>query len=118
MEPPVRGPCFGDGLPKAFASCGNKNDAASKKPLISGHHSKKTTHTSRVPVPRPFGRNLSRLRVQRCLTQYELAVYAEISRYHLQRLEKGQCQPTLPVVLRLKKALKCSWDELMEGVEE
>ena len=71
-----------------------------------------------MPVPIPFGKNLSRLRGQRRLTQYELAIYAEVSRNHLQRLEKGLCQPTLPVILRLKKALKCSWDKLMEGVEE
>ncbi|MEI8233883.1 MAG: helix-turn-helix transcriptional regulator [Verrucomicrobiota bacterium] len=71
-----------------------------------------------MPVPRQFGRNLSRLRAERDLTQFQLAIEAEISRSYLQSLEKGQFQPTLPVILRLKKALQCSWEELMEGVEE
>ncbi|XHR28191.1 MAG: helix-turn-helix domain-containing protein [Chthoniobacteraceae bacterium] len=71
-----------------------------------------------MPGSIQFGKNLSRLRVQRGLTQFQLATEAEISRNHVQRLEKGQCQPTLAVVLRLKKALGCSWDELLEGVEE
>jgi transcriptional regulator with XRE-family HTH domain len=75
------------------------------------------SNTQKVPVLRTFGKNLSRLRVEHGMTQLQLAVEADISRYHLQRLESGQSQPTLPVVLRLKKALRCSWDELMEGLE-
>ncbi|XHR27717.1 MAG: helix-turn-helix domain-containing protein [Chthoniobacteraceae bacterium] len=71
-----------------------------------------------MSVPKQFGRNLSRLRGEHGLTQYQLAAYAEISRSYLQRIENGQFQPTLSVILRLKKALGCSWDVLMEGVEE
>ncbi|XHR28815.1 MAG: helix-turn-helix transcriptional regulator [Chthoniobacteraceae bacterium] len=64
-----------------------------------------------------FGKNVARLRVERSLTQLQLATEAELSRSSLQYIEKGRFYPSLAIVLRLKKALGCSWDVLMEGVE-
>jgi transcriptional regulator with XRE-family HTH domain len=64
-----------------------------------------------------LGRNVSRLRNQIRLTQEELAEKAEISRGFLQEIEKGGKNPTINVTARLRKALQCSWMELLQGIE-
>ena len=67
--------------------------------------------------PNIFGRNLSRLRTEAGLTQEQLCELAEIDRSYLQRVEAGNSQPTVAVAARLRKALRCSWDELMQGID-
>ena len=67
--------------------------------------------------PNIFGRNLSRLRAEAGLTQEKLCELAEIDRSFLQRIEAGNSQPTVAVAARLRKALRCSWDELMKGID-
>ena len=67
--------------------------------------------------PNIFGRNLSRLRTEASLTQEQLCELAEIDRSYLQRVEAGNSQPTVAVAARLRKALRCSWDELMKGID-
>jgi len=70
-----------------------------------------------VTPPNIFGRNLSRLRTEAGLTQEQLCELAEIDRSYLQRVEAGGSQPTVAVAARLRKALRCSWDELMKGID-
>ena len=60
-----------------------------------------------------FGRNVCRLRTVRELTQEQLAEKADISRRYLQEIEAGQMNPTVNILSRLHKALKCSWDDLL-----
>jgi len=64
-----------------------------------------------------LGRNVSRLRNQVGLTQEQFAEKAEISRGFLQEIEKGGKNPTINVTVRLKKALRCTWDVLFHGIE-
>jgi DNA-binding XRE family transcriptional regulator len=59
-----------------------------------------------------FGQNICRLRNERKLTQESLAEKADISRRFLQEIEAGTKNPTVNVIVRLKKALDCSWDDL------
>ncbi len=66
---------------------------------------------------RSLGRNLNRLRTQKGLTQRLLADLATIDRRFLQRIESGESGPTIEVMVKLKRALKCSWDDLLNGVE-
>ncbi|XHR28746.1 MAG: helix-turn-helix domain-containing protein [Chthoniobacteraceae bacterium] len=108
---------WGAGFLRRDAVCGNQKGITIKKPQECGIQNQKKSHSSKVPVPNQFGRNISRLRLERSLTQNRLCELAEIDRSYLQRIEKGQFQPTLPVILRLKRALDCSWDMLMKGVE-
>jgi transcriptional regulator with XRE-family HTH domain len=70
-----------------------------------------------VQVRKLFARNISRLRSEKGLTQEILSSFAQIDRSYLQRLESGAANPTLEVLFRLKKALKCSWSDLMQGME-
>jgi len=111
------GHVMGVGFLRRDAFCGNKKQLQWKKPHGCGIQNQKNSHSSKVPAPNQFGRNISRLRLERSLTQNRLCELAEIDRSYLQRIEKGQFQPTLPVILRLKRALGCSWAELMKGVE-
>jgi transcriptional regulator with XRE-family HTH domain len=64
-----------------------------------------------------FGQNVASLRASLLLTQEQLCERAEIDRSYLQRIESGASNPTIEVVARLKKALKCSWDALLHGME-
>jgi transcriptional regulator with XRE-family HTH domain len=64
-----------------------------------------------------LGRNVGRLRNQAGLTQEQLAEKAEISRGFLQEIEKGAKNPTMNVVTRLKRALRCTWEDLLRGLE-
>jgi len=50
------------------------------------------------------------------LTQEQLAEKAEISHRYLQSIEAGKKQPSINVVVRLRYALGCSWDELFQGI--
>ncbi len=64
-----------------------------------------------------FGQTVNRLRTHRQLTQEQLCEAAEIDRSYLQRIESGSSSPTIDVALRLKKALKCTWDQLFEDLD-
>jgi transcriptional regulator with XRE-family HTH domain len=64
-----------------------------------------------------FGRNLNRLRTAAGLTQEDLAEKSEISVRYLQFLEAGRYVPTVVVAGRIRKGLRCSWDELMKGID-
>jgi len=56
------------------------------------------------------------MRMKRGLTQERLAEMSEISHRYLQSLEAGQKEPSISVVVRLRKALECPWDDLLEGL--
>jgi len=60
-----------------------------------------------------FGKQLQRLRTRRGLTQEQLAVTASLSRAFLTRLELGQHDPSLSMLVRLAKALRVSVTELL-----
>ena len=64
-----------------------------------------------------FGRNVARLRGKAELTQEQLAEKADIDRSQVQRIENGTSSPTLETVIRLKHSLRCSWDELLKGLD-
>jgi len=59
-----------------------------------------------------FGQNVCRLRTAAKLTQENLAEKADLSRRFLQAIEAGNKNPTVNTVVRLKKALACSWHDL------
>ncbi len=59
-----------------------------------------------------FGQNLCRLRTTAKFTQEALAEKADLSRRYIQEMEAGHKNPTVNTVVQLKKALRCSWDDL------
>ena len=60
-----------------------------------------------------FGLQLQRLRTRRGLTQEQLAVKAGLVRVYVTKLEQGEHDPTLTMLVRLAKALRVSVTELL-----
>jgi transcriptional regulator with XRE-family HTH domain len=60
-----------------------------------------------------FGQQLQRLRIRRGLTQEQLAVKAGLVRVYLTKLEQGEHDPTLSVLVRLAKVLRVPVRELL-----
>jgi len=60
-----------------------------------------------------FGKQLQRLRTCRGLTQEQLAVKAGLVRVYVTKLEQGEHDPTLTMLVRLAKALRVSVTELL-----
>jgi transcriptional regulator with XRE-family HTH domain len=52
------------------------------------------------------------------LTQEKLAEKAGISAWYVQSVERGVNFPSLPVLSKLKNALDCSWNRLLDGCDE
>ena len=77
----------------------------------------------RVPLSKPslesrrFGKNLFQLRKDRGFTQERLAERADVELRYIQWLEAGRSWPSLQVLGRLKAALDCDWNDLLEGCE-
>ena len=69
-----------------------------------------------VKILRILGKNLNRLRTSACLTQEKLAEKADISLRYVQQLEAGQRNPSIPTVVRLRKVLNCSFDDLFRSL--
>jgi transcriptional regulator with XRE-family HTH domain len=59
-------------------------------------------------------RNIRRIRVARGLSQEALAVDAEIDRTYVSRLERNLENPTVGVLERVAKALRCQIVDLFE----
>lgn len=65
-----------------------------------------------------FGLVLRTRRLDARLTQEQLAFEAEIQRVYVSKLELGQYQPTLTMLLTLAKALDCAASDLVVEVEQ
>ncbi len=63
------------------------------------------------------GRNISRIRAARGLTQEKLAERADMDRRSLQRMEAGSWNMTIDYLDRLRRALRCSWADLLDRLE-
>lgn len=65
-----------------------------------------------------FGEEVRRARVDAGVSQEGLALAADVERSYLGRVERGQSQPTLFVVLKVAAALGVSAGELVSQVEK
>jgi DNA-binding XRE family transcriptional regulator len=61
-----------------------------------------------------FGANVRRERMAKGLTQEKLAELVDLNIRTIQKIEAGHVNILLTTVLRLQKALDCSWESLME----
>ena len=77
---------------------------------------------SRKPESSPhrtrLGKNVASLRARRDLTQEELAEKIGVSARYLQNVEAGDYFPSLPILARLRAALRCDWNSLFEGCDK
>ena len=60
-----------------------------------------------------FGQNVHRERMRRKITQERLAELVDLNIRTVQKIEAGDVNILLTTVLRLRKALGCSWDVLL-----
>jgi transcriptional regulator with XRE-family HTH domain len=65
-----------------------------------------------------FGPHLRALRIDRGLTQTELAERARTNIQFISKLERGVTSPTLGMMLRLAEALDCRMGELVAVFDE
>jgi transcriptional regulator with XRE-family HTH domain len=73
----------------------------------------KSRSKPKLPQLAAFGANVRRERVARGLTQEKLAELMEVNPRTIQKIEAGKLNILVTTVLRLQKALGCSWDSLM-----
>ena len=60
-----------------------------------------------------FGANVRRQRQQCSLTQEKLAEKVDLNPRTVQKIEAGDVNILLTTVLRIQRALGCSWDDLL-----
>jgi len=87
--------------------------------MFFGEHSGANLRVKPFPKSQltTFGRNIARLRERANLTQEKVAEKLDISARHFQKLEAGTVSPTFGVLLRLRRALGCTWEELFESLK-
>jgi transcriptional regulator with XRE-family HTH domain len=61
-----------------------------------------------------FGANVRRERDRRALTQEKLAELVDLNVRTIQKIEAGHVNILFTTTMRIQKALKCSWEKLME----
>lgn len=90
-----------------FEGAKNRDDSAvpSQKPKSCKHRTK-------------FGKNVLGLRKKRNFTQEQVAEKMEISTRYVQSLEAGEYFPSLQTLVRLKSALRCTWEQLFQDCEK
>jgi transcriptional regulator with XRE-family HTH domain len=62
---------------------------------------------------RAFGGDVRRVRMARKITQEKLAELVDLNIRTIQKIEAGHVNILLTTVLRLQKALGCSWGDLL-----
>ena len=60
-----------------------------------------------------FGASIRRERLKVDLTQEKLAELADLHLRTLQKIEAGEINLLITTVLRLQRALKCRWEDLL-----
>lgn len=74
--------------------------------------------TAKAPASLHLGRQIKRQQRVRGISQEDLSFLADIHTSYLSKLERGVNSPTLPVMLKIAKALGMSGSELLRIVEE
>ena len=60
-----------------------------------------------------LGGNIRRVRTSLDMTQEKLAELADINVRNVRRIEAGEINLLITTVVRIRRALGCSWNELM-----
>lgn len=65
-----------------------------------------------------FGANVRRERMALGVTQEKLAEQVDLNIRSVQKIESGKINVLVTTVMRIQKALGCSWSRLMAGASE
>ena len=61
-----------------------------------------------------LGKNLKRIRIEKAISQGDIARSFGVSRGFISNIENGKTNPTLSTITKLAKAIKVSSDELLK----
>lgn len=61
---------------------------------------------------------IKELRVQKGISQYELATVCDVSQSSIAGYENGRCTPNPDTLLKMAKAFDCSVDEILKDPKE
>ncbi len=86
-----------------------------KRPIQRGRPTGTTTYEAEPAVA--FGAAVREERTSQGIAQETLAHLAGIERSHVGKIERGEHTPTLPLILKIARALKCSSAHLMALTE-
>ena len=65
-----------------------------------------------------IGYNVRTIRIQRGISQKELARRAGVSQAHISDIERGERRASISVLLKIMEALKCSPTDIMKERQE
>jgi len=71
---------------------------------------------SRPPHLKQLGKNIARVRSRAKRTQEDVAERIGVSSRYYQSIEAGRYFPSLPVLIALRTALKCTWEEMLKDL--
>ena len=86
-----------------------------KRPIQRGRPTGTTTYEAAPAIA--FGAAVRDERTNQGIAQETLAHLAGIERSHVGQIERGEHTPTLPLILKIARALKCSSAHLMALTE-
>ena len=86
-----------------------------KRPIQRGRPPGATTYEAEPAIA--FGAAVREVKTDQGIAQETLAHIAGIERSHMGKIERGEHTPTLPMILRIARALKCSSAHLMALTE-
>lgn len=86
-----------------------------KRSIQRGRPAGTTTYEAEPAIA--FGAVVREERTDQGIAQETLAHLAGIERSHMGKIERGEDIPTLPLILKIARALKCSSAHLMAAME-
>ena len=86
-----------------------------KRVIQRGRPTGTTTYEAAPAIA--FGKAVREERISQGIGQETLAHLSGIERSHMGKIERGEHVPTLPVILKISRALKCSGAHLMALTE-
>ena len=86
-----------------------------KRPIQRGRPTGTTTYEAEPAIA--FGAAVRDERTNQGIAQETLAHIAGIERSHMGKIERGEHTPTLPMILRIARALKCRSAHLLALTE-
>ena len=86
-----------------------------KRSIQRGRPTGTTTYEAKPAIA--FGAAVREERTNQGIAQEVLAHMAGIERSHMGKIERGEHVPTLPLILKIARALKCSAAHLMTRTE-
>ncbi|MBN9428593.1 MAG: helix-turn-helix transcriptional regulator [Burkholderiales bacterium] len=86
-----------------------------KREIQRGRPTGTTTYEAEPAIA--FGATVREERTSQGIAQETLAHMAGIERSHMGKIERGEHVPTLPLILKISRALKCSAAHLMALTE-